>query len=217
MRTVLLFVSVAVFCRPAMPQEIELDRIAVTVGAQAITEQEILDEIRITAFLNGEPVDLSSKFRRAAAERLIDQTLIRRDMKAIRYPEPENSEADRLLAELKRTRFRGDAAYRAALGKYGIDERELKSHLLWQLAALRFTDFRFRPGAPEPNQVLAQRLEKEFQERGQAQAAAATQGRRPRTDESDGLPQSVDRQMDEWLKQARERTRIKFREEAFAQ
>lgn len=188
-----------------------LDRIAVVVGGDAITETEVLDEIRITSLLNHEPLDFGADARRRAAERLVDQQLIRRDMQAAGYPEPENSEAEKMLAELKRDEFAGPGAYKTALQKYGVTEEQLKAHLLWQLAALRFTDYRFRPNAPRPGEVLREHLEARAEER-----AAERSGTEPRTDgETEAVPPQVDRQLDEWLKQARSRTRVRFREEVF--
>ncbi|HWR49861.1 MAG TPA: hypothetical protein VN428_02065 [Bryobacteraceae bacterium] len=188
-----------------------LDRIAIVVGTDAITETEVLDEIRVTALLNHEPLEFDSAARRKAAERLVDQQLIRQDMKAAAYPEPENSEAEKMLAEFKRTEFAGAGAYRAALGEYGVTEEQLKAHLLWQLAALRFTDYRFRAKAPRPGEVLREHLEARSEER-----ASERSGTAPRTDgESGAVPPQVDRQLDEWLKQARSRTRVQFREEVF--
>ena len=73
-QTVLLFTSLAV--SPAAV----LDRIAVTVGNDAITESEVMEEIRITSLLNNEPLDFSAPARRAAAERLVDQYLIRQEL-----------------------------------------------------------------------------------------------------------------------------------------
>lgn len=164
-----------------------LDRIAVTAGKDVITESEIDEEIRVTAFLNKQPLDFSPAAKRQAAERLIDQDLIRRDMELTNGPQPEASEADKLLAQIKRERFANDAEYRQALARYGITGDELNKHMLWQLAALRYTEFRFNAGNKTPQ---------------------------PRTDE-DGLQTAgIDQQMDAWLKEERSRIRIVYHEEA---
>lgn len=133
----------------AAAQTLLLDRIAVTVGDEVITEGRVLDEIRIVAFLNREQLDFSPVARRQAAEHLIDQALIRREMRISKFPEPKQGDAEQVLNELKAKRFHNDAAFREALEKYGISEKELLAHLRWEIAALRFTDYRFRPiGAP---------------------------------------------------------------------
>src|SRR5262249_49424474 len=54
-----------------------IDRVAVVVGNRVITESEILREVRLTAFLNGAPLDFSAASKRKTAERLVEQRLIR--------------------------------------------------------------------------------------------------------------------------------------------
>src|SRR5256885_11647793 len=97
-----------------------VDRIAVTVDNEAITESEVIQDIRITSFLNGAPLDFSPEARRAAAERLVDQALIRREMSIGHYPLPPKSEADQMLANFKKTHFSRYAEFQAALKKYRI-------------------------------------------------------------------------------------------------
>jgi hypothetical protein len=168
-----------------------LDRIAVTVGNDAITEGEVLEEIRITTFLNDEPLDFSSQARRAAADRLVDQYLIRHELAAGGYAAPESGQADKILVDFSRQNFRTPAAYQQKLRQYGVSEDELKAHLLFQLQAIQFTNLRF----------------------SQAQSNEADRS----ASSSDNLPVSpkVDEQLDAWLKQVRSQTRIEFRKEAF--
>jgi hypothetical protein len=71
----------------------------------------------------------------------------------------------------------------------------LKKRLLWQLTAIRFTDFRFGSGQPEAD----------------SQSAGRSTADAPVSVLADG----VDRQMDAWLKQARADTKVTFKEEAF--
>ncbi len=214
-----------------------LDRIAVTVGKDVITEGEIDEEIRMTALLNNQPPDFTEPAKRAAAERLIDQHLIRGDMRLSNWPQPEASESATLLAQFKRDHFHNDAsAYRDTLNRYGVTETELKQHLLWQLAALRYTDFRFQPDIPPPSEALRQQLGEKTRERAASNARQAHptstapplqlgHAPPPRTDQSGAppetptpqnpVPQTVDQQMDAWLKQARARARIVYHQEAF--
>ena len=53
-----------------------LDRIAVTVGRQVITESDVDRDLRVAAFLDRKPIDLSGEQKRKAADRLVDQLLI---------------------------------------------------------------------------------------------------------------------------------------------
>ena len=126
-----------------------LDRVAVTAGKDVITEGEVVEEIRLTDFLNQAPLDRSPAARRAAAERLVDQDLIRNEMQIEGFQQPRASAADQTLRQLRETHFHTLAEYQTSLRKYGITEEELKQHLLWQVAALRFTGQRFGHGDRE--------------------------------------------------------------------
>jgi hypothetical protein len=55
-----------------------LDRIAVSMGQDVITESQLILDLRVVAFLDRKPVNLSGAARRESAQRLVDQILIRR-------------------------------------------------------------------------------------------------------------------------------------------
>lgn len=133
-----------------------LDRVAVTAGKDVITEGEVIEEIRLTGFLNQAPFDRGPAARRAAAERLVDQDLIRNEMQLEGFPLPQAAAADQTLRQFKQGHFQTSAQYQASLQKYGITEEELKQHLLWQVAALRFTQQRSGQGERELDAWLKQ-------------------------------------------------------------
>ncbi len=56
-----------------------LDRIAVTVGRHVISEQDILQDIRLSAFIDSKQPAFSAEQKRKAADRLIDQYLVLED------------------------------------------------------------------------------------------------------------------------------------------
>jgi peptidyl-prolyl cis-trans isomerase SurA len=126
-----------------------IDRIVITVDNQVITQSQVDDEIRVTAFLNREKADLSPAARKEAAGRLIEQALIRREMGLSRYPLPELSDAGESLKTLK-AMYSSETDFHDALEAYGVTEDELTRRLWWQLTLLRFIDYRFRPGIQIP-------------------------------------------------------------------
>jgi hypothetical protein len=189
MRIVLLVIA-STFAAPA--QNV-IDRVAVVVGNQVITESEVVLEARLTAFFNREPLDLGAGQRKAAAERLVDQQLIRNEMQLGGYAVPPATEGDDALRKYRQDNYSSVPAFRASLAKYELTEDEVKRHLLWQAAALRFTDQRFHLTISAPPSQTADRL---------------SQGTTTTTD-------GVEDQMDTWLKQARAGTRIQFKKEAF--
>jgi hypothetical protein len=133
-----------------------LDRVAVVVGNHVFTEGEVMDELRLEEFTSSQPLDLSPALLREAADRMVDQQLIRNEMEIASYPQPEPASADEMLRNFSKQRFHSQAEFQAALVKYGVTEQQLKDYLLWQLATLRFTDERFRPNVPAlPDQAAA--------------------------------------------------------------
>jgi hypothetical protein len=178
-----------------------LDRIAVTVGNDAITEGEVLEEIRITSFINGEPLDFSPNARRAAADRLVDQYLIRHELASGGYTAPKPEQAEKVVADFIRTHFRSRAEFEQKLKQYGITEELLKEHLLFQLQAIGFTDLRFT--APPPT--------------NEADRTGTPVSDSPKSNSSAAAVASpnVDQQLEAWLKQVRSQTRVEFKKEAF--
>src|ERR1700733_9579011 len=126
-----------------------IDRIVITVGNQVITQSQVDDEVRVTAFLNREKLDLSADARKQAADRLIEQALIKREMDLSHYPLPELSDAGESLQSIK-AMYSSEAEFQSALDGYGISSDELTRRLWWQLTLLRFIDYRFRPGIQIP-------------------------------------------------------------------
>ena len=193
-----------------------LDRIAVSVGSRVITETDLGREIRITALLNNQKPDFSPAAKRQAAERMVDQTLVRSELEASRYLPPSAAETDAALAEEK-ARFGDDAAYRRTLAEYGVSEDDLKARLTWQLTLLRFIDVRFRPGI----QIGDQEIRKYFDEHLRAVLEQAHPGQTPSLDEQRAgieqtlISQAADAQVEQWLKEAHSRTRIQYHDEVF--
>lgn len=172
-----------------------IDRVAVVVGTQVITQSEVEEDLRVTAFQNQEPLDLSPAKRREAAERLVDQELIRNEMQLENVAQPPASDVNSLIDSFRRQHFASETQLEAALRKYGITRQELGDHLLWQQAALKFVDMRFRGPAIGP--------------------APAVQSANRMRDGATPPPASDDPQLDAWLKEARSQNRIEFKQEAF--
>jgi hypothetical protein len=180
-----------------------VDRVAVVIDKEVITESEVLDELRLTEFIDDQPLDLGPAARRQAAEHLVDQELVRRELEASGYAQPSAGESDALLRKFRQDRFHSIAEYRAAMQKYGVAEDQLKQRLLWQLTAIRFTDVRFRSQPPEAGAQSADRAANDATDRATDPAT------------NDGGVTSVDQQIDAWLKQARAAAKIAFKPEAF--
>lgn len=194
-----------------------IDRIAVSVGSQVITASDIDREIRVLALLAGSTPDFSSAGLRATADRMVEQKLIRHELETSRYPVPQPSSIEPVLAELIQKQFEGETAYRAALGKYGVTDQDIRDELLWQRTLLLFVDDRFRPAVQVSEQDV-----KDYFEKVVAPAARAAHPDQPATldDYHDEIlrtltGQRTDEEMDRWLKEARGRTAVIYHSEAF--
>jgi hypothetical protein len=124
---------------------VTIDRIAIIVGNSIVKDSDIDRELRVTNFLNGEPLDLSTAARKKAAGRLIDQIFIRREIRIGDYPTATLQEADQQLDDLKKQRFKTNTAFEQSLQRYGLTELDLRTQFQWQLTVLRFIDVRFKP------------------------------------------------------------------------
>jgi hypothetical protein len=191
-----------------------IDRIAITVANQVITESQIDEELRVTAFLNSEKLDLSPGENKKAAARLIDQALIKREMDLSRYPLPALSEADGALKDFK-THYSNPAGFPQALHDYGITEAELQQHLWWQLTVLRFVDYRFRPGIQVPDadiEAYYQQQLRKWKEQG-VQPAPSLSDERTQIEEI-LTQQQIDDSLDHWLVETRNQVAVRFLDEA---
>ena len=193
-----------------------IDRIAVSVGNSVITESEIRHQLKIRAFVEGAPLKLDEENKRAAADRLIEQSLIRREMQASRYSGAEPAQAQALLAGLKQSRFQGDEpAYQAELKRARLTEADVESSFLWQLTVLRFVEFRFRPGI----QIAAEEVREYYEQKYLPNWKARTAGKPPAFEEAERAceeiltQERIDNQLDRWISLSRTQTNIRYRDD----
>jgi hypothetical protein len=194
-----------------------IDRVAVSLGTSVITESEILRQIRLTAFLNGEKPDYSAESKRRAAEMLVEQALVRREMGATPNAQEEKTKIAPEVLAIVRQRYPNDAAYRRAIAEYKLTDEDVQRHLEWQTRVLRFIDVRFRPGVQIPESEMREYYRNVFLSRWREQ----NKGEPPSFDdaraqiENDQLAERANSALDRWLGQSRTQTRIRYRQEVF--
>jgi hypothetical protein len=123
-----------------------IDRLAIAVGNQVITELQIDEELRVTALLDHKPIVRSLEERRDAADRLVEQLLIKLEMDLSRYPLPASGDVDKYLQQIMESSG-GAGEFGASLLKFNLTTETMRRHLEFQLMELRFIDYRFRPDA----------------------------------------------------------------------
>jgi hypothetical protein len=211
MRSALALLIVSNLCGAA----VVLDRMAVIVSKHVIKTSDIDRDLRVTEFLNRQPLDLSPEAKRKSVERLIDQEIIRQEIVTGAYRRPSEADAAAFEKQLQNDRFRGSAAaLREALGKYGLTEEQLREALLWQLTVLRFIDERFRASVLVTDDEVKTYYD---------QHAAELRKENPGTPTFEALRnkirdslegERINQNFNEWLEQARKRYRIEYRQEA---
>ncbi len=191
-----------------------LDRVAVTIGNQVITQSDIDEEIRMSAFLNNEPAQFTAKVKREAADRLMEQSLVQREMELGRYGEGSPAEAAAMLEKLEKTRARSQGEFDKELKAAGITKQQLQDHLLWGLRLSTFVDLRFRPAV----QVSREDVETYYRDKilpdtksGKKPDLAEVRQQIRQTLSAD----RADQQMDAWLKDARTRAHVEIHKAAF--
>lgn len=200
------FLLIALALMPAIQaRAVIVDRVAITVGNKVITESEIDQRIRLTAFQNDEKPDFSLAARRQAASKLIDQKLIEREMDVGRYPRAAPEVGRNLLAEYAKTNYKSNPiAMSAALQTYGLTTQDMEEELALQSEILTFLNLRFRPAV----QVTDADVLKYFNDHGEKGALNEMRA---------GIEQKLtieraDKELDAWLQDQRKRTKIEYAE-----
>jgi hypothetical protein len=194
-----------------------VDRIAAIVGTTILTSSDVLRQIRLTALLNGADPVYSPKARREAAQMLVEQALIRREMGFSSGGAAASTTADPELVKLLEARYPTEDAYQAALRKYEVTDAEVKAQLLWQTQLVQFVDQRFRPALPPTEAELRDYYESTFV----PDWTSSREGKPPAFDaareevERQAMAQLANNALDRWLGQTRTQTRIRLMPEAF--
>ena len=191
-----------------------IDRIAVVVGDAVIKDSDINRDVRLVSFLNREKLSFDLAARKAAANRLIDQSLIQREIDLGDYQVPSKSDADKLFLDTQKERAPSPATFARMLEHYGLSTAQMKSYLYWQLTVLRFIDQRFRPAVlvtDEDAQAYYQQHRDDFKTKDGKQKSldeASAEIREILTN------QQINKQFDNWLRVRRRSAGIQYHEAA---
>ena len=145
--SILICIIALAIALPARAGDI-LDRIVATVNNHIILQSEWQDAIRYEAFLSGRPLDqVDAGDRKAALDRLIDQELLREQMRSSDFPHASSEGVEKRLQEIRQQYGDSDneAGWKAALAGYGLTEDELKRRVALQQDLLGLVDARLRP------------------------------------------------------------------------
>jgi hypothetical protein len=131
-----------------LPRALEvIDRIVATVNGQPILQSEWEVEMRYEALLDQRPLPSTLEAAQAVLDRLIDQELLRQQIKVYRLGTIGDAEIRERLQNIRR-QIPGagtEAEWRAMLARYGLTQDEVNDRVATQLLILHFIDVRVRP------------------------------------------------------------------------
>ena len=125
-----------------------LDRIVATVNNHIILQSEWQDAVRYEAFVSGRALDqVNFTDRKAALDHLIDQELLREQMRSSGFPHASGEEVQNNIQEIRKryATAESEAQWQAALQRYGLTESELKKRVTLQVDLMGLVDARLRP------------------------------------------------------------------------
>lgn len=140
-----------------------LDRIVATVNSHVILQTDWDDEIRFEAFMSGrKPQDVTLQQRKAALDRLIDQAVLREQMRMADLKPAGAEEIKKQIDNLKSEQVREHPgqSWAAALSQYQLTDKIVEQHVAAELEQFQLVDLRFRPSI----QVSSAEVEKYYRE-----------------------------------------------------
>ena len=125
-----------------------IERVVATVNGQPILQSDWDEEFRYEAFMNRKPLEsLTVQDRKQALDRVIDQELLRQQIKGSEFEEASAQEPRDRIAELRKQfpEVKDDAGWKTKLEQYGMTEQDLSRHIALQLQLTRLITARLRP------------------------------------------------------------------------
>lgn len=133
---------------PSFAAEV-LDRIVATVNGRIILQSDWDSAINYAALIDGSsPEQVSSQERKAALDRLIDQELLREQMRSSEVKRATPQEVDQRILEIRKQypEAKDNQTWQALLSRYQLTEDELNQRVALQIDLDRLVDLRLRPG-----------------------------------------------------------------------
>jgi peptidyl-prolyl cis-trans isomerase SurA len=125
-----------------------LDRVVVKVNDHVLLQSDLEDEVRYECFIaHCSLQEVTPSDRKAALDRLIDQELLRQQMRVGEIKTATTEEVEKQLAEMRTdyAQNQPQESWSAALSRYQVSEDSVRVHIRMQLDQLRLVDSRLRP------------------------------------------------------------------------
>ena len=131
----------------AMAGEV-IDRIVATVNGRIILQSDLDEALGYEALLNNRNLSqFTDDDRRSVLDRLIDQELLREQLKSADFKHASEAEAAAHVSDARKQypQAATDAGWQSVLDQYRLREKDLLSHVQQQLDLMRLVDARLRP------------------------------------------------------------------------
>jgi hypothetical protein len=125
-----------------------IDRIVATVNGHIILLSDWEDSLRYQAFSSGRPLDgMTVEDRKSALDHLIDQELLREQLKDSDVVHPTPEEVSQRVLEIRKQypEAETELGWRRLLDSYRLSEEKLKERVAGELDLMRLVDARLRP------------------------------------------------------------------------
>jgi hypothetical protein len=191
----------------------EIDRLIAAVNGVAITEGD-LDLARSLNAIIFYGKNTGAGGRREQLERLIDQELMRQELKNFSLSGEEESSVEARMQSLHET-YAAIGGPAALLKRIGLQESELISYVRLESSIARFVNFRFRPfvtvSADEIRAYYDSRLIPQLRESGIALPALEQISAKIETIVKE---EKINAVLDQWIKDIRRNSRIEYFDDA---
>jgi peptidyl-prolyl cis-trans isomerase SurA len=145
--TLLVALALIALCSSRV-EAVVLDRIVAIVNGHVILQSDWQDAIRFEAFAAGEQSSkLSPADQKAVLDQLIDQELLREQMRSGEAQLTNAEQVAKRLAEIRKLYpgAESDSGWQAVLQRYGFTEDEVRSRVSRTLDIMSLVEARLRP------------------------------------------------------------------------
>lgn len=142
----LLFAALQLATKRAVAQVI--DRIIATVNGHVILQSDWDEALCYEALLSNRRLSqFNDDDRRALLDRLIDQELLREQLKSADFSPASDTEVTVRIADARKQypQAASDEGWQALLAQYHLTEKDLLAHVRQQIDVMRLVDARLRP------------------------------------------------------------------------
>jgi len=157
-------VAVLALASPRSDAEV-IDRIVAIVNGHVILQSDWEDSLCYEAFSSGRPLDqLTAADRKTALDHLIDQELLREQLRAPDSSHASPEQVAQRVAEIRKQYPNAETAsgWQALLERYGLNQEDLKNRVAAQLDLMSLVDSRLRPAVNIDNKSIASYYQQEL-------------------------------------------------------